>query len=94
MKELKAVIHFVCSVEFWRMALLWPVSLLTSHFQLLFQNLFPRKSNPYKRCVPPITGIKRPVCIVTGVSHLHFSVCVCVCKFMYVLVLPNLHIFM
>ncbi|GAY58611.1 hypothetical protein CUMW_188340 [Citrus unshiu] len=60
MKELKAVIHFVCSVEFWRMALLWPVSLLTSHFQLLFQNLFPRKSNPYKRCVPPITGIKRP----------------------------------
>ncbi|KAH9752369.1 hypothetical protein KPL71_014659 [Citrus sinensis] len=68
MKELKAVIHFVCSVEFWRMALLWPVSLLTSHFQLLFQNLFPRKSNPYKRCVPPITGIKRPVCIVTGAT--------------------------
>ncbi|KAH9686420.1 NAD(P)-binding Rossmann-fold superfamily protein [Citrus sinensis] len=50
------------------MALLWPVSLLTSHFQLLFQNLFPRKSNPYKRCVPPITGIKRPVCIVTGAT--------------------------
>lgn len=68
MEELKAVIHFVCSVEFWRMALLWTVSLLTSHFKLLFQSLFTRKSNPYKRCVPPTTGIKRPVCIVTGAT--------------------------
>ncbi|KAJ4719101.1 Short-chain dehydrogenase/reductase family protein [Melia azedarach] len=68
MKELKEVLHFVCSVEFWRMAVLWTFALLTSYFQLFVQSFFHREANSYMRCVPPTTGIRRPVCIVTGAT--------------------------
>ncbi|KAL5833242.1 hypothetical protein ACOSQ3_016916 [Xanthoceras sorbifolium] len=67
-KELKEVLHFVCSVEFWRMAVLWTVSLLSSYMQLLVQRLFVHRSNSHIRCIPPTTGLMRPVCIITGAT--------------------------
>ncbi|KAK0587608.1 hypothetical protein LWI29_025676 [Acer saccharum] len=67
-KELKEVLYFVCSVEFWRMAVLWTVSLLSSYLQLLVQRLFVHKSNSYIRCIPPTTGLIMPICIITGAT--------------------------
>ena len=71
-KELKEALRFVLSVEFWRIAVLWTISLLTSYFQLHSRRLFSRKAQSYPRCHPPISESLRPVCVITGVSHLYF----------------------
>lgn len=71
-KELKQALRFVLSIEFWRMAVLWTISLLTSYFQLLSKRLFSSQPQSYPRCHPPISESLRPVCVITGVSNLYF----------------------
>ncbi|KAJ0049465.1 hypothetical protein Pint_14950 [Pistacia integerrima] len=68
MKELKGLMHFICSVQFWRMAVLWTVSVLTSYWQLFVQRLFSQKSDFFTRHLPPTTGLTRPVCVITGAT--------------------------
>ncbi|XVF38946.1 hypothetical protein REPUB_Repub20aG0146500 [Reevesia pubescens] len=67
-KELKEALLFVLSVDFWRMAVLWTISLLTSYFQLHSNSFFSRKAQSYPRCHPPISDSLRPVCIITGAT--------------------------
>ncbi|XWS14270.1 hypothetical protein CRYUN_Cryun36dG0108300 [Craigia yunnanensis] len=67
-KELKEALCFVLSVEFWRMAVLWTISLFTSYFQLNSRRLFSRKAQSYPRCHPPISESLRPVCVITGAT--------------------------
>ncbi|XP_068649458.1 uncharacterized protein [Aristolochia californica] len=54
-------LQFVCSIEFWRMAVLWPLALLFSYLRLLFGKVssFPRRS---------LDPSLRPVCIITGAT--------------------------
>lgn len=71
MEEFKDTLCFACTPDFWRMAVLWTLSLLLSYFQLLTKTLFSRKPISYPRCspsLPPSTTKPRlPVCIITGV---------------------------
>ncbi|KAK7410692.1 hypothetical protein VNO78_01689 [Psophocarpus tetragonolobus] len=82
-KELWRAFFFVCSLQFWRMALLWTFSILFSYYQLfkaslsqsqLFKPLIPEncplfsyKLVSYPRC-SPFTSSFRPVCVVTGAT--------------------------
>ncbi|XP_061358263.1 uncharacterized protein LOC133302496 [Gastrolobium bilobum] len=66
-KELWGVLHFVCSLQFWRMALLWTFSILFSHYQLLKASIFSQKLISYPRCSPS-TSTLRPVCVITGAT--------------------------
>ncbi|XP_022760762.1 dehydrogenase/reductase SDR family member on chromosome X-like isoform X2 [Durio zibethinus] len=67
-KEFKEALRFAASVQFWRMAVLWTISLLTSYFQLHSKRLFSRKAQSYPRCHPPISESLRPVCVITGAT--------------------------
>ncbi|XP_062145977.1 uncharacterized protein LOC133853974 isoform X1 [Alnus glutinosa] len=65
MEELRDAFHFVCSVEFWRMAVFWTLSLLISYCHLLFAP----NSKSYPRCAPATSSINiKPVCIITGAT--------------------------
>ncbi|KAJ1379442.1 Short-chain dehydrogenase/reductase SDR [Sesbania bispinosa] len=66
-KELWKVFHFVFSIQFWRMALLWTFSVLFSHYQLFKAFLFSQKLVSYPRCSPCTTPY-RPVCVITGAT--------------------------
>ncbi|XWS53460.1 hypothetical protein CRYUN_Cryun10bG0003400 [Craigia yunnanensis] len=66
--ELKEALRFVLSVEFWRMAVFWSISLLTSYFQLYTKRFFSSKAQSYPRCHPPISESLRPVCVITGAT--------------------------
>ncbi|KAK7353332.1 hypothetical protein VNO80_18777 [Phaseolus coccineus] len=82
-KEFWMAFFFLCSVQFWRMALLWSFSILFSYYQLfkaslsqcqLFQQVildkcpfFSQKLVSYPRC-SPFTSNFRPVCVVTGAT--------------------------
>ncbi|KAB1213123.1 Dehydrogenase/reductase SDR family member on chromosome X [Morella rubra] len=70
MKELGDALHFICSLEFWRMAVFWTLSLLISYCRLLFSPHI----KSYARCSPAASPINnKPICIITGViSYLHF----------------------
>ncbi|XP_044477540.1 dehydrogenase/reductase SDR family member on chromosome X-like isoform X1 [Mangifera indica] len=68
MNELKGILHFICSVQFWRMAVLWTLSVLTSYWQLFVQRLFSQKACCFTRQLPPTTGRTRPVCVITGAT--------------------------
>uniref|UniRef100_A0A7N0ZYE7 Uncharacterized protein n=1 Tax=Kalanchoe fedtschenkoi TaxID=63787 RepID=A0A7N0ZYE7_KALFE len=61
--NLKDAVKFICTVEFWRMAICWTLSLLVSYFHLLF--LKPRRPLP-RRSIADATA--RPVCIITGAT--------------------------
>ncbi|KAK9986417.1 hypothetical protein SO802_031368 [Lithocarpus litseifolius] len=63
MMELGKAMQFICSLEFWRMAVFWTLSLLVSYWHLLFTP----KSKSFPRCAPATTPIK-PVCIITGAT--------------------------
>ncbi|KAI8573865.1 hypothetical protein RHMOL_Rhmol01G0308700 [Rhododendron molle] len=71
-EEFKDALCFACTPDFWRMAVLWTLSLLLSYFQLLTKTLFSRKPISYPRCsplLPPSTTKPRlPVCIITGAT--------------------------
>lgn len=68
MKELSDAFSFVCSSEFWRMAVLWTYSLILSYWQLVEEVLNSQKLISYRRCSPS-TVPSRPVCVITGVSQ-------------------------
>ncbi|RDX67758.1 Dehydrogenase/reductase SDR family member on chromosome X, partial [Mucuna pruriens] len=65
--ELWRAFFFVCSLQFWRMALLWNASILFSYYQLLKDSLLSRKLVSYPRC-SPLTSASRPVCVITGAT--------------------------
>lgn len=66
-----SVINMMCSLDFLRMAVLWPLYLLYSYF-LLFFSSFPsfftnHSSRSHPRCrFSPGPELARPICIVTG----------------------------
>ncbi|GMY30695.1 dehydrogenase/reductase SDR family member on chromosome X isoform X2 [Fagus crenata] len=64
MKELGKAMKFIWSVEFWRMAVFWTVSLLISYWHLWFSP----KSNSFPRCAPATAPPINPVCIITGAT--------------------------
>ncbi|KHN23386.1 Dehydrogenase/reductase SDR family member on chromosome X [Glycine soja] len=82
-KELWRAFFFLCSLQFWRMALLWTFSILYSYYQLFkdslshsqyFKPLIPEKCSlfsqklvSYPRC-SPFTTTFRPVCVITGAT--------------------------
>lgn len=68
MKEVKEAFDFVCSSQFWRMSILWPLSLITSYIQLLRHTIFSKKPNSYQRSSPSTTPSFKPLCIITGAS--------------------------
>ncbi|KAH7650878.1 Short-chain dehydrogenase/reductase SDR protein [Dioscorea alata] len=72
-----AALGMLLSYDFWRMAVLWTLALICSHFHLLLTACFPcilhwhHRSRFYPRCrfsSAPDSIIKRPVCVVTGAS--------------------------
>ena len=76
-----SAMKMLCSQEFWRMALLWTLSLLLSHFHLLFASplaaFFPSvsRSSSTPSCYPrcrfshePESKIERPICVITGAT--------------------------
>ncbi|KAL3522637.1 hypothetical protein ACH5RR_015471 [Cinchona calisaya] len=74
-KELREAFRFVCSTEFWRMAILWTLSLVISYLQLFAQRFFTEKSKSYAHYSSPSVpsastkdSITRPVCIITGAT--------------------------
>ncbi|XVF28139.1 hypothetical protein REPUB_Repub15cG0003500 [Reevesia pubescens] len=70
-KELKDALRFAFSVDFWRMAVFWTISLFTSYFQLHCQRLFSRKAQSYPRCHPPISESLRPATSGLGAAAAH-----------------------
>lgn len=79
--ELREAFYFICSLEFWRMAIFWTLSLIISYLQLFAHRIFSVKS---KRCLhssPPLLpqatrsvpsatdAFRRPICIITGVNR-------------------------
>lgn len=65
MKELGDALHFICSLEFWRMAVFWTLSLLISYCRLLFSPHI----KSYARCSPAASPINnKPICIITGAT--------------------------
>uniref|UniRef100_A0A2P2KR81 Dehydrogenase/reductase SDR family member on chromosome X homolog isoform X2 n=1 Tax=Rhizophora mucronata TaxID=61149 RepID=A0A2P2KR81_RHIMU len=69
-RELMEAVNFVCSLQFWRMAVSWTISLVASYFQLFSRRLFDGGSCRYSHCVPPRIGSNsnRPICIITGAT--------------------------
>ncbi|XP_039167992.1 dehydrogenase/reductase SDR family member on chromosome X isoform X2 [Eucalyptus grandis] len=65
-KELVEAFRFICTVDFWIMAVLWTFSLLASYWQFFSHGLFgrivsfPRNAN--------IEVPLRPLCIITGAT--------------------------
>ncbi|KAI5405644.1 hypothetical protein KIW84_052419 [Lathyrus oleraceus] len=87
-KDLWRGLHFVLSIQFWRMALLWTLSVLVSHFQLLKDSLFSHKI-VYPRCSSS-TFPNTPVCVITGAtSGLGFSTACKISKEGFVVVIGN-----
>ncbi|KAL5192657.1 Short-chain dehydrogenase TIC 32, chloroplastic [Glycine soja] len=79
-KELWRAFFFLCSPQFWRMALLWTFSILYSYYQLFKPlihekcSLFSHKLVSYPRCSPFTTTFK-PVCVITGYVWSRISCC-------------------
>ncbi|GAB2220606.1 hypothetical protein Droror1_Dr00008267 [Drosera rotundifolia] len=70
-EDLCRVIRFICTVEFWRMTVLWPLSLLLSQYMLFRQMTSSHKSQPYPRSESSkfmINGVKSHVCVITGAT--------------------------
>ncbi|KAK1384799.1 Rossmann-fold NAD(P)-binding domain-containing protein [Heracleum sosnowskyi] len=67
------VLHFVWSVEFWRMGVCWTLSLIMAYARLLAQRFFSRQSKSYARCSTMVdtmknSAAKKPVCVITGAT--------------------------
>ncbi|GAA0143595.1 dehydrogenase [Lithospermum erythrorhizon] len=65
MIQMKEAFSFLCSSQFWRMALKWTFSLIISYIQLISQNIFSTKPKCYPQTTP---SLKTPICIITGAS--------------------------
>ncbi|XP_043707160.1 short-chain dehydrogenase TIC 32 A, chloroplastic-like isoform X2 [Telopea speciosissima] len=76
MRDCWVALNFVCSVEFWRMAVFWTLALVNSYLQLFSRAFFFRISRSYPRCSPRPTATSisktiaptRPLCIITGAT--------------------------
>ncbi|XP_060201143.1 uncharacterized protein LOC132629800 isoform X2 [Lycium barbarum] len=75
--KLKEALIFLCKGQFWRMAVMWTISLILSYLQVFAQRHYLRKSKFYERSSPflstassnpAIASIKKPICIITGAS--------------------------
>ncbi|KAL0310576.1 UNVERIFIED_CONTAM: hypothetical protein Sangu_2352300 [Sesamum angustifolium] len=67
--------NFICNLQFWRMSVLWTLSLVFSYLKLFSHGFLSPKSNVYSRRSPKHstfanTAVTRPVCIITGVRAL------------------------
>lgn len=94
-KELKGALMFVCNGEFWRMGVIWTISLIRSYFNLFLQTHFARKSKLYDRSPPSVSSasasIRKPLCIITGAtSGLGAAVSYALAKEGYYIVLGRL----
>ncbi|KAE8801458.1 retinol dehydrogenase 13-like [Hordeum vulgare] len=58
-------LRMVCSPEFWRMGVLWTLSLLYSYLLLLLRG---RTAAPRRRTDVGLGGGGRPICVVTGAT--------------------------
>ncbi|XP_074345545.1 uncharacterized protein LOC141684459 isoform X1 [Apium graveolens] len=72
-KELVEVLHFMRSVEFWRMGVCWTLSLIMAYACLLAQRFFSPESKTYGRCSTMVETMKstvdrKPVCVITGAT--------------------------
>ncbi|XP_042037582.1 dehydrogenase/reductase SDR family member on chromosome X-like [Salvia splendens] len=72
-KNVVEIISFMCNSEFWRMAVLWTLSLISSYMSRFYQTLFSQESRCYPRCslkdstfASPL--VDRPICIITGAT--------------------------
>ncbi|KAG8365592.1 hypothetical protein BUALT_Bualt18G0121800 [Buddleja alternifolia] len=71
MEVVKAVMeafNFICNVQFWRMAVLWTISLFFSYLKLFCQALISPNSKNYSRFSPKYATTTRPICIITGAT--------------------------
>ncbi|KAI3985661.1 hypothetical protein MKX01_033944 [Papaver californicum] len=65
--ELRDSLYFLCSIQFWRMGVLWTFSIIYSYLQLWLNKVMFRKYKSYPRCSMKVSpSAKRPVCVVTG----------------------------
>lgn len=64
-KELVEAVRFICTVDFWIMAVLWTFSLLASYLPFFSHGLFVRIVS-YPRNANVEVPV-RPLCIITGV---------------------------
>ncbi|KAI0515699.1 hypothetical protein KFK09_008365 [Dendrobium nobile] len=70
----RAAIEMVLSREFWRMAIIWPLTLVYCYARLNLAALFRRRPLPrqhFRRCLVPDSAggdSKRPICIITGAT--------------------------
>ena len=62
----REALRMVCSPQFWRMAVLWAMSLLHSYFLVFLRGR--AAAAPRRRRTRPGAG-RRPICVVTGVIH-------------------------
>ncbi|KAL1567454.1 dehydrogenase/reductase SDR family member on chromosome X-like [Salvia divinorum] len=72
-KNVVEIISFMCNSEFWRMAVLWTLSLISSYMSRFYQTLFLQESRCYPHCslkdsnfASPL--VARPICIITGAT--------------------------
>ncbi|RZC90535.1 hypothetical protein C5167_029667 [Papaver somniferum] len=70
MIELRDSLYFLCSIQFWRMGVLWTFSIIYSYLQLWLNKVLFRKCKSYPRCSLKLSpsAAKRPVCVVTGAT--------------------------
>ncbi|KAI3953619.1 hypothetical protein MKW92_013903 [Papaver armeniacum] len=70
MIELRDSFYFLCSIQFWRMGVLWTFSIIYSYLQLWLNKVMFRKCQSYPRCSLKLSpsAAKRPVCVVTGAT--------------------------
>ncbi|XP_026408856.1 dehydrogenase/reductase SDR family member on chromosome X-like [Papaver somniferum] len=68
--ELRDSLYFLCSIQFWRMGVLWTSSIIYSYLQLWLNKVMFRKCKSYPRCSLKLSpsAAKRPVCVVTGAT--------------------------
>uniref|UniRef100_A0A1J3K2G2 Short-chain dehydrogenase TIC 32, chloroplastic n=1 Tax=Noccaea caerulescens TaxID=107243 RepID=A0A1J3K2G2_NOCCA len=66
MENLKEALRFICSSDFWRMALFWNTALVYSYFQLHKRRIFGPKSSP--RSNHSWNTSHRPLCVITGAT--------------------------
>ncbi|XP_030540166.1 short-chain dehydrogenase TIC 32, chloroplastic-like [Rhodamnia argentea] len=65
-KELVEAVRFICTVDFWIMAVLWTFSLLASYLQFYSHGLFGRIVSYPRNAVVGVPV--RPLCIITGAT--------------------------
>ncbi|KAL8144082.1 hypothetical protein V2J09_017114 [Rumex salicifolius] len=71
MEELLITLRILCTSEFWRMAVLWTLSLITSYLRLFAGALFGEKAKSFPRSKSHFftsDSTQRPVCIITGAT--------------------------